>query len=112
MLSPQIFWFPSLRRNPIVGFIMSIFFNIGMLCERFVIIVTSLHRDYMPSSWSYFHPSIIDISTFAGTFGLFFTLFLLFIRYLPMVAISEVKGVMPAADPHHHDEAVAEATHG
>jgi molybdopterin-containing oxidoreductase family membrane subunit len=111
VLSPQLFWFAAIRRNPITVFIITIFINIGMWFERFVIIVTSLHRDYIPSSWSYFHPSIIDISTFAGTFGLFFTLFLLFIRYLPMVAMSEVKGVMPQADPHQH-AAEAEASHG
>jgi molybdopterin-containing oxidoreductase family membrane subunit len=107
---PQLFWFRKIRTSVIPVFIISIFINIGMWFERFVIIVTSLHRDYMPSSWSYFHPSIIDISTFAGTFGLFFTLFLLFIRFLPMVAIAEVKGVLPVANPHHHAE--AEASHG
>ena len=111
VIIPQLFWFPAIRRNPITVFIISIFINIGMWFERFVIIVTSLHRDYVPSSWSYFHPTIIDISTFAGTFGLFFTLFLLFIRYLPMVAMSEVKGVMPQADPHQHSPE-AEASHG
>jgi molybdopterin-containing oxidoreductase family membrane subunit len=83
-------------------FAISIVVNIGMWFERFVIIVTSLHRDFLPSSWGYFKPSLVDITTFAGTFGLFFTLFLLFIRFLPMVAISEVKGIMPAADPHAH----------
>jgi Ni/Fe-hydrogenase subunit HybB-like protein len=75
--------------------------NIGMWFERFVIIVISLHRDYLPSAWGYYSPSIVDICTYIGTFGLFFTLFLLFIRYLPMIAISEVKGVTPQADPHH-----------
>jgi len=104
VIIPQLLWVPAIRRNPLTVFIISIFINIGMWFERFVIIVTSLHRDYMPSSWSYFRPTIFDISVFAGTFGLFFTLFLVFIRYLPMVAMSEVKGVLPVANPHAHDE--------
>jgi molybdopterin-containing oxidoreductase family membrane subunit len=66
-----------------------------------VIVVTSLHRDYLPSSWGYYSPTRVDILTFVGTFGLFMTLFLLFIRYLPTIAISEAKGVTPQADPHH-----------
>ena len=110
VVSPQLLWFKRLRTSPLVLFVLSLVINVGMWFERFVIIVTSLHRDYMPSSWSYFHPSIIDMSTFFGTFGLFFTLFLLFIRYLPMVAIAEVKGVLPVASPHAHAE--AEASHG
>lgn len=100
VLSPQLFWKKSWRTNIPLMFVVSIFVNIGMWFERFVIIVTSLHRDYLPSSWGYFRPTITDIATFAGTFGLFFTLFLLFIRFLPVIAISEVKGVMPAANPH------------
>jgi Ni/Fe-hydrogenase subunit HybB-like protein len=109
VISPQIFWFKAARTNPLIIFILSIVINIGMWFERFVIIVTSLHRDYIPSSWTYFSPTIWDISTFLGTFGLFFTLFLLFIRYLPMVAIAEVKAVMPSADPHGtgHAEGIA-----
>ncbi len=71
-----------------------------MWFERFVIIVTSISRDFLPSSWGMFHPTWVDIATFAGTFGLFLTLFLLFIRFLPMIAIAEVKGVTPMADPH------------
>lgn len=102
VISPQLFWFKRLRTNIPLIFIVSIFVNIGMWFERFVIIVTSLHRDFLPSSWGYFSPSIVDILTFFGTFGLFFSLFLLFIRFLPMVAISEVKGVMKQADPHYN----------
>jgi molybdopterin-containing oxidoreductase family membrane subunit len=78
--------------------------NIGMWFERFVITVTSLHRDFMPSSWDYYSPTFWDVSTFVGSFGLFFTLFLLFIRFLPAIAIAEVKTVMPQADPHYHPE--------
>jgi len=66
-----------------------------MWFERFVIIVTTLHRDFLPSSWGMYAPSWVELCTFAGSFGLFFTLFLLFVRYLPMVAMAEVKSVMP-----------------
>ena len=72
-----------------------------MWFERFVIVITSLSRDYLPSSWDYYSPTIWDISLFIGSFGLFFTLFLLFLRFVPMIAMSEVKGVLPEADPHH-----------
>jgi molybdopterin-containing oxidoreductase family membrane subunit len=102
VISPQLFWFRALRRSPVALFIISIFVNIGMWFERFVIIVTSLHRDYLPSSWGYFSPTYVDIMTFAGTFGLFLTCFLLFCRFLPILAISEVKNVMPQANPHAH----------
>ncbi len=101
VLIPQIFWFKWARRNLVVVFIISILVNVGMWFERFVIIVISLYRDFLPSSWGYYHPSYVDICTYIGTFGLFFTSFLLFIRFLPMIAISEVKGVTPQSDPHH-----------
>ncbi len=93
VISPQFFWFKSLRRSIPVMFILSITTNIGMWFERFVIIVTSLHRDFLPGSWGYYKPTWVDICTFIGTFGLFLTLFLLFARFLPMIALSEVKGV-------------------
>jgi len=109
VITPQIFWFKRFRTSIPVMFVASILINIGMWFERFVIIVTSLHRDFLPSSWGYFRPTLVDIFTYCGTLGLFFTCFLLFIRWIPMVAISEVKGVLPEADPHHdpsgHDEA-------
>ncbi len=101
VLVPQIFWFKKVRYNLAIVFIASILVNIGMWFERFVIIVISLHRDYLPSSWGYFIPTPVDILTYLGTFGMFFTLFLLFLRFLPMIAISEVKGITPQADPHH-----------
>ncbi len=105
VLSPQVFWFKKLRTSIPVMFVVSILVNIGMWFERFVIIVTSLYRDFIPSSWGYFRPTLVDIFTYGGTLGLFFTLFLLFIRWVPMIAISEVKGVLPEADPHHgHDD--------
>jgi hypothetical protein len=74
--------------------------NAGMWFERFVIIVVSIHRDFLPSSWGMFYPTWVDKVTFVGTFGLFLSLFLLFIRFLPMIAIAEVKGVTPHADSH------------
>jgi molybdopterin-containing oxidoreductase family membrane subunit len=100
VVTPHLFWSKKISRNMVAVFIISIVVNIGMWFERFVIIVTSLHRDYLPSSWGYFSPTWVDICTFIGSFGLFFTLFLLFMRFLPMIAIAEVKGVTPQADPH------------
>ena len=94
VISPQFFWVKKFRRSIPFMFILSITTNIGMWFERFVIIVTSLHRDFLPGSWGYFKPTWVDIATFIGTIGLFLTLFLLFARFLPMIAISEVKGVL------------------
>lgn len=93
VISPQVLWFRSLRRNPLVLFVMSIFVNIGMWFERFVIIVTSLHRDYLPSSWSYYHPTWVEGVEYVGTIGIFFFLFFIFIRLMPSIALGEVKGV-------------------
>ena len=101
VIVPQLFWFPKVRRTLWFVFILSILVNVGMWFERFVIVVISLHREFLPSNWDYFKPTWVDICTYLGTFGLFFTCFLLFMRFLPMVAISEVKGVTPQADPHH-----------
>ena len=101
---PQFFWSKKLRTNIGFTFFASIIVNIGMWFERFVITVTSLHRDYLPSSWDYYTPTIVDVLTFVGTFGLFFTLFLLFLRWVPMVAIAEVKAVLPKADPHYYED--------
>jgi molybdopterin-containing oxidoreductase family membrane subunit len=93
VLSPQLFWFKKFRRSIFVSFIMSIFVNIGMWFERFVIIVTSLHHDFLVSSWNYFTPTWVDISIFIGSLGLFFTLFLMFARTFPVIAIAEVKAI-------------------
>jgi molybdopterin-containing oxidoreductase family membrane subunit len=93
VISPQLFWFKKLRRNVIFTFIISIVINIGMWMERFVIIVTSLHRDYLPSSWTIYNPTLIEVVIFIGTLGIFFTFFLLFVRFFPVVAISEIKSV-------------------
>lgn len=104
VISPQLFWSKKLRRNVAVTFVISIVINIGMWFERFVIAVTSLSTDYLPSSWGYYSPTFWDVATYVGTFGLFFTFFLLFLRFLPMIAVAELKGVMPQADPHNYND--------
>ncbi len=102
VITPQFIWFKAIRRSPVALFILSIFVNIGMWFERFVITVTSLHHDFLPSSWDYYSPTVWDMATLVGSFGLFFTLFCIFLRYLPTIAIAEVKSVLPQADPHYH----------
>ncbi len=106
VLSPQLFWFKKARTSMFWLFVISVFVNIGMWFERFVIVVSSLHRDFLPASWDYFSPTFWDISTFIGSFGLFFTMFCLFARFLPIVATAEVKTVLPEANPHHGEEQV------
>ncbi len=100
VISPQLLWFKKIRSNLVLVFILSLVVNVGMWFERFVIIVTSLHRDYLPSSWASYSPTIIEILTLIGSFGLFLTMFLLFCRFLPMIAISEVKGVLSVGREH------------
>ena len=103
VLSPQIFWWKKMRRNVFVTFVMSLFVNVGMWFERFVIIATTLARDYIPSSWSYYTPTWVEIGLFVGTIGLFFTLFLLFTRVAPVVAIAEVKSILKSSgDQYSH----------
>ncbi|TVQ15068.1 MAG: hydrogenase [Balneolaceae bacterium] len=104
VFSPQFFWSKRIRRSVTASFILSIVVNIGMWFERFVITVTSLAQDFLPGSWGYYSPTWVDVLTYVGTFGLFFTNFLLFLRFMPMVAIAEIKMVMPQADPHYYDE--------
>ncbi len=99
---PQLLWFKGLRNNMAVLFVIAVLVNVGMWFERFVIIITSLTRDFLPSSWGAFWPTWVDLAVLLGSFGLFFTLFLLFVRYLPIVNMAEVKGVMPQARPTHH----------
>ncbi len=103
VIAPQIFWFQWARHNLWVVFIVANFVNFGMWFERFVIIPTTLARDFLPGQWGYYSPSITEKLMFAGTFGMFFMLFLLFIRFLPVIAMSEVKGVLPQSDPHFPD---------
>ena len=97
VLSPQFFWFKKLRTSVAFTFGLSIFVNIGMWFERFVIIVTSLHRDYLPSSWAMFYPTRIDWFTYIGTLGVFFTFFLLFAKFLPIINMAEVKAILNSA---------------
>jgi molybdopterin-containing oxidoreductase family membrane subunit len=97
VLVPQLFWWKRARRSIAVMLVVSILINVGMWFERYVIIVTSLSRDYLPSVWGYFKPTWVDLLTMAGSFGLFMTLFLIFLRFLPMIAMAEVKSVMPQA---------------
>jgi molybdopterin-containing oxidoreductase family membrane subunit len=103
-IAPQILWSKKMRTNLVVVFICAVFANIGMWFERFVIIVTSLSRDFLPSSWWLFKPTWVDIGMLIGSFGLFFTLFLLFCRFLPVVALAEVKSIMPAAHAHPEEQ--------
>ncbi len=119
VLSPQVFWFKSVRRSITWTFFMSIFVNIGMWFERFVIIATTLARDYLPSSWSYYVPTWVEIGLFVGTIGLFFTLYLIFTRVAPVVAVAEVKSILKTAGDQytgpnahkHHAAAEQKTTH-
>ena len=97
VFSPQFMWFKKLRTSIMFSFFISIVVNIGMWFERFVIIVTSLHRDYLPSSWTMFSPTFVDIGIFIGTIGFFFVLFLLYARTFPVIAQAEVKSILKAS---------------
>ena len=111
VLSPQLFWFKKFRRSVFVSFIMSIFVNVGMWFERFVIIVTSLHKDFLVSSWNYFTPTWVDMSIFIGSLGLFFTCFLLFTRAFPVIAIAEVKAIFSTISEAAQAKARKESSH-
>jgi molybdopterin-containing oxidoreductase family membrane subunit len=91
---PQVLWSSWVRRRFLLVFVVTLFINVGMWFERFVIVVTSLHRDYLPSAWASYTPTSIEVATLAGSFGLFLTAFLLFCRFIPVIAVSEVKGVI------------------
>ncbi|HNF49949.1 MAG TPA: polysulfide reductase NrfD [Chitinophagales bacterium] len=108
LVSPQVFWFRSLRRNIKVTFIMSIFVNIGMWFERFVIIVTSLHRDFIPSSWVMYSPTWVEMGIYIGTMGIFMTLFLLFCRFFPAIAIAEVKSILKISGDQYREKQLEE----
>ncbi|MBK7410221.1 MAG: polysulfide reductase NrfD [Saprospirales bacterium] len=116
VISPQLFWSKKIRRSLFWTFFMSIFVNIGMWFERFVIIATTLARDYLPSSWSYYVPTWVEIGLFLGTLGLFFTLFLIFVRVAPVVAVAEVKQILKVAGDqyagkHSHQPSAHSETH-
>jgi molybdopterin-containing oxidoreductase family membrane subunit len=94
VLVPQLLWVRKIRTNLVVVWCLTILVNVGMWFERFVIIVTSLERDFLPSTWTDYMPTSIELATLAGSFGLFFTCFLLFCRFLPVIAMAEIKGVL------------------
>jgi len=102
VIFPQFFWFKKVRRSIPAMMVIVILVNVGMWFERFVITVTSLNRDFLPSSWAYYTPTIVDFGILLGSFGLFFTLVILFTKSLPVVSISEVKAVADGAQPTHH----------
>ncbi|MGV6860538.1 MAG: NrfD/PsrC family molybdoenzyme membrane anchor subunit [Putridiphycobacter sp.] len=122
VLSPQFMWFKKLRTSLLFTFFISIIVNIGMWFERFVIIVTSIHQDFLPSSWSMFYPTWVDIGVYVGTIGLFFVFYMAYVRYFPVLAISEVKtilkssgesyknGTAPLHDHSHEAKVVVEET--
>ncbi len=95
---PQLLWIRRVRRSPVLLFLVAIFINVGMWLERFVIVVTSLHRDFLPSSWGMYSGTIWDIATFLGSIGLFLSLLFLFIRFLPMISIFEIRTLLPEAE--------------
>ncbi len=97
VISPQLFWIKKIRTSIIATFILSLVVNIGMWFERFVIIVTSLHRDYLPSSWAMFYPTWADVGIYLFTFGLFFTLFLLFAKFFPVINMAEIKSIIKSS---------------
>ncbi len=97
VITPQLFWFRSIRRSLVWTFILSIIVNIGMWFERFVIICTSLHRDFLPSSWAMFSPTMYDVGDYLFTFGFFFTCFLLFAKYFPVINMAEVKAIIKSS---------------
>jgi len=100
VVAPQLLWIRRVRTNFLLVFVLSLVVNVGMWFERFVIIVSSLSRDFLPSSWAAYTPTSIELATLAGSFGLFFTAFLLFCRFVPMIAASEVKGVLVRRRAH------------
>ena len=104
VLTPQLYWIKSIRTSFVATFVISIFINIGMWFERFVIIVTSLHRDYLPSAWTMFSPTFIDIGIFLGTLGFFFTLFLLYSRIFPVIAQAELKTILKSSGSEYKNK--------
>jgi Ni/Fe-hydrogenase subunit HybB-like protein len=109
VISPQLYWFKKLRTSLTFTFVLSIVVNIGMWFERFVIIVTSLHRDYIPSSWTMYHPTWIEVGIFTGTIGMFFTFFLLFARVFHVIALNELKTILKITGESYKKEAAAHA---
>jgi molybdopterin-containing oxidoreductase family membrane subunit len=105
VLAPQLIWVRKVRRTPWMVWVVAMFVNVGMWLERFVIVVTSLHRDFVPSSWGMFHGTFWDWATFIGTIGLFLSLLFLFLRFLPMISIFEMRTIVPEPDAGLDDAA-------
>jgi len=104
LLFPQILWLKKIRTSTVWLFVVALDVLTGMWLERYVIVVVSLHRDFLPSSWGIFYPTIWDVATYVGTIGLFFFLFFLFIRSLPMISIFEVRTLLPQAEVAEADK--------
>ena len=102
VIFPQLFWFKKVRRSIPLMFGIGVLVNVGMWFERFVIVVTSLSRDFLPSSWGHYVPSPVDVGILVGSLGLFFTLILVFVRVLPVISLAEIKSVIPGAQPDRH----------
>jgi molybdopterin-containing oxidoreductase family membrane subunit len=100
-LIPQLFWWEKIRKNLTLALVISLLINLGMWYERYNIIVTSLSRSYLPSTWSAYHPTHIEVGIYIGTLGLFITGVMLFMRYIPMIAIHEVKSVLKFGNKPH-----------
>jgi molybdopterin-containing oxidoreductase family membrane subunit len=105
VLAPQLLWFRRVRSSPALLFLVAMFVNVGMWLERFVIVVTSLHRDFLPSSWGMYSGTVWDWATFVGTIGLFLALLFLFIRFLPMISIFEMRTIVPKQATETTEEA-------
>jgi molybdopterin-containing oxidoreductase family membrane subunit len=107
VIAPQALWFKGVRTRPVPLFVVALIVLVGMWLERYVIVVTSLHRDFLPSSWGMYSPTVWDWAAFAGTLGLFFTLLFIFLRLLPMISIFEMRTLLPGAEPEegHHGQA-------
>ncbi len=118
VIFPQLLWIKKIRRTVLLMYPIILLVNVGMWFERFVIVVSSLSRDYLPAAWDYFRPTMIDVGLFVGSAGIFLTLMLLFCRLLPTISVAELKAVMPASQPSHGGQAPrrptaeAEASHG
>jgi molybdopterin-containing oxidoreductase family membrane subunit len=111
VVAPQAFWFPSLRRNVMVLFLVAVLVNFGMWAERFVIIAVTLTRDFVPSSWANYTPTWVDWGLLFGSMCTFGALFMLFLRFLPAIPISEVKELRRELEHEDHHRAAAPAVH-
>jgi molybdopterin-containing oxidoreductase family membrane subunit len=112
IIVPQVLWIKSVRRSPVVLFLISLVVLAGMWLERFVIIILSLHRDFVPSSWGMYYPTKWDWMTYIGTLGLFVTMIFLFVRVLPMISIFEIRMLLPESHVHPVDAHPVDAKHG